>query len=114
MHALAVALLWTVHPLQTESVTYIVQRAESLVGLMYLLTFWCFIRAAEPGAGGGVAVPLVDVQHDVAEHIAHGLNGQHLAALRKPALRDVGRHRCRARSLAVDCQSRAAHSPRPG
>jgi tetratricopeptide (TPR) repeat protein len=48
--ALAVALLWTVHPLQTESVTYIVQRAESLVGLMYLLTFWCFIRAAEPGA----------------------------------------------------------------
>jgi tetratricopeptide (TPR) repeat protein len=48
--ALAVALLWTVHPLQTESVTYIVQRAESLVGLMYLLTLWCFIRAAEPGA----------------------------------------------------------------
>ena len=48
--ALAVAVLWTVHPLQTESVTYIVQRAESLVGLMYLLTFWCFIRAAEPGA----------------------------------------------------------------
>ncbi|MDI1249215.1 MAG: tetratricopeptide repeat protein [Lacunisphaera sp.] len=48
--ALAVAVLWTVHPLQTESVTYIVQRAESLVGLMYLLTFWCFIRATEPGA----------------------------------------------------------------
>ena len=35
----AVALLWTVHPLQTESVTYIVQRAESLMGLSsYLLT----------------------------------------------------------------------------
>jgi tetratricopeptide (TPR) repeat protein len=48
--ALAVALLWSLHPLQTESVTYIVQRAESLVGLMYLLTLWCFIRAAEPGA----------------------------------------------------------------
>jgi Flp pilus assembly protein TadD len=48
--ALAVALLWTVHPLQTESVTYIVQRAESLVGLMYLLTFWCFIRSTGPGA----------------------------------------------------------------
>jgi hypothetical protein len=31
--ALAVAVLWTVHPLQTESVTYIIQRAESLVGL---------------------------------------------------------------------------------
>jgi protein O-mannosyl-transferase len=48
--ALAVALLWTVHPLQTESVTYIVQRAESLVGLMYLLTLWGFIRVTEPGA----------------------------------------------------------------
>jgi tetratricopeptide (TPR) repeat protein len=48
--ALAVALLWTVHPLQTESVTYIVQRAESLVGLFLLLTLWSFIRSVEPGA----------------------------------------------------------------
>lgn len=43
--ALAVALLWIVHPLQTESVTYIIQRAESLVGLFYLLTIYCFVRA---------------------------------------------------------------------
>ncbi len=48
--ALAVALLWTLHPLQTQAVTYIVQRAESLVSLMYLLTLWCFIRSVEPGA----------------------------------------------------------------
>ena len=45
--ALAVALLWAVHPLLTESVTYVVQRAESLMGLFYLLTFYCFLRAAE-------------------------------------------------------------------
>jgi len=45
--ALAVALIWTVHPLQTESVTYIIQRAESLMGLFYLLTLYSFIRAAE-------------------------------------------------------------------
>ena len=45
--ALAIALLWAVHPLQTESVTYIVQRAESLVGLFYLLTLYCFIRGAD-------------------------------------------------------------------
>ena len=45
--ALAVAVLWTVHPLQTEAVTYVVQRAESLVGLFYFLTLYCFIRAAE-------------------------------------------------------------------
>jgi tetratricopeptide (TPR) repeat protein len=44
--ALATALIWTVHPLQTESVTYIVQRAESMMGLFYLLTLYCFIRGA--------------------------------------------------------------------
>jgi tetratricopeptide (TPR) repeat protein len=42
----AVALLWAVHPLQTESVTYVAQRAESLVGLCYLLTLYCFVRGA--------------------------------------------------------------------
>ena len=44
--AFCAALLWTLHPLQTESVTYIVQRAESLMGLFYLLTLYCFIRGA--------------------------------------------------------------------
>lgn len=61
------ALLWLVHPLQTEAVTYVVQRAESLMGLFYLATIYCFIRGADsegptgaresrpcpsPGAGG--------------------------------------------------------------
>jgi tetratricopeptide (TPR) repeat protein len=46
----AVALLWTLHPLQTEAVLYVVQRAESLMGLCYLLTLYGFIRATEPGA----------------------------------------------------------------
>jgi protein O-mannosyl-transferase len=46
--AFATALLWVVHPLQTESVTYIVQRAESLMGLFYLLTLYAFIRSADP------------------------------------------------------------------
>lgn len=45
--ALAGALLWTVHPMQTESVAYMVQRAESLMGLFYLLTLYCVIRSAE-------------------------------------------------------------------
>jgi Flp pilus assembly protein TadD len=44
--ALATALVWVVHPLQTESVTYIVQRAESLMGLFYLLTLYCVVRGA--------------------------------------------------------------------
>jgi tetratricopeptide (TPR) repeat protein len=43
--ALAAALLWLVHPLQTAAVTSVVQRAESLMGLCYLLTLYAFVRA---------------------------------------------------------------------
>jgi tetratricopeptide (TPR) repeat protein len=49
--SLAAASLWALHPLQTESVTYIIQRAESLVGLFYLLTFYCFVRGIGKKAG---------------------------------------------------------------
>lgn len=42
--AFVAALLWAVHPLQTESVTYVVQRAEALMGLCYLLALAAFIR----------------------------------------------------------------------
>jgi tetratricopeptide (TPR) repeat protein len=45
--ALAVAVIWVVHPLQTEAVTYISQRAESLMGLFYLLTLYCFVRGTD-------------------------------------------------------------------
>jgi len=41
------ALLWTVHPLLTESVTCVAQRTESLVGLWYLLMFYGLARAAD-------------------------------------------------------------------
>ncbi|MCS6850754.1 MAG: glycosyltransferase family 39 protein [Gemmataceae bacterium] len=40
------ALLWLVHPLNTQSVTYIVQRAESMMGLFYLLVLYCLVRGA--------------------------------------------------------------------
>lgn len=43
--ALAAALLWLLHPLQTQSVTYIVQRSESLMGLLLLATLYCGVRA---------------------------------------------------------------------
>src|SRR5205085_5114509 len=42
--AFAAALVWTVHPLNTEAVTYVVQRGESLAGLFLLLTLYCAIR----------------------------------------------------------------------
>ena len=43
--AFCAALLWAVHPLQTQAVTYVIQRMESLMGLFYLLTLYCFIRS---------------------------------------------------------------------
>jgi Flp pilus assembly protein TadD len=43
------ALLWAVHPLQTESVTYVSQRAESLVGFFYFLTWYAFVHGVEAG-----------------------------------------------------------------
>ncbi|HEY1791516.1 MAG TPA: tetratricopeptide repeat protein [Opitutaceae bacterium] len=48
--ACAVALLWGVHPLATEAVTYVVQRVESLMALFVLLALYSFIRAAEGGS----------------------------------------------------------------
>ncbi len=45
--AWAVALLWAVHPLQTQSVTYVIQRGESLMGLFYLLTLYGAIRGRD-------------------------------------------------------------------
>jgi Flp pilus assembly protein TadD len=39
-----VALLWMVHPLQTETVAYTVQRTELMMALFYLLTLWCAWR----------------------------------------------------------------------
>jgi len=49
--AFAIAVLWLLHPLQTEAVTYVSQRAESLAGLFCLLTLYGFIRATEADAG---------------------------------------------------------------
>ncbi len=43
--ALTIAALWALHPLATQAVTYTVQRAESLLGLFYLLTLYGFVRA---------------------------------------------------------------------
>lgn len=51
--AFALASLWAVHPIQTESVTYIVQRAESLAGLFYLLTLYTYLRSTTSAARAG-------------------------------------------------------------
>lgn len=44
---LAAAALWLAHPLQTQAVTYVVQRAEALSALFVLLTLYCHVRARD-------------------------------------------------------------------
>jgi len=39
--------IWAVHPLQTESVTYICQRYESMMGLFLFLSLYCLIRGSK-------------------------------------------------------------------
>jgi len=44
--AMTIAGLWAVHPLQTQAVTYIYQRIESMAGMFCLLSLAAFARAA--------------------------------------------------------------------
>ena len=48
--AFAIAALWALHPLQTETVVCIAQRTELLSGLFYLLTLYGFVRGTEASA----------------------------------------------------------------
>lgn len=45
--AALLALLWTLHPLQTQAVAYVVQRAEALGAVFALGSLVAFLRAAE-------------------------------------------------------------------
>ena len=45
------ALLFVAHPLQTQAVTYIVQRATSLAGLFFFLALYLYVRAREAQEG---------------------------------------------------------------
>ncbi len=42
--AFAVATIFLLHPLQTQSVTYVIQRAESMAGMFYLATLYFYVR----------------------------------------------------------------------
>jgi protein O-mannosyl-transferase len=42
--ALAVALIWAIHPLQTDAVEYVSQRTELMMGLFYLATLYGSLR----------------------------------------------------------------------
>lgn len=46
--ALGVALLWGLHPLNSEAVNYVTQRTESLMAMFFLLTVYASIRGLGP------------------------------------------------------------------
>jgi tetratricopeptide (TPR) repeat protein len=55
--ALAVAGLWSLHPLQTEAVIYATQRTELMMAFFYFATLYCSLRywlclPLSPGEGG--------------------------------------------------------------
>lgn len=45
--AFACASIWALHPLQTEAVSYLTERTESLMGLFYFVTMYSSIRSLE-------------------------------------------------------------------
>ncbi len=57
--ALAVAVIWAVHPLNTDAVNYVTQRTESLMALFFLLTLYAGITSVtspQPAAWQALAV----------------------------------------------------------
>lgn len=50
--ALAAALLWGVHPLNVQAVTYLTQRIEALAALFVLMTLFAYLKSDE-GRGNG-------------------------------------------------------------
>ena len=47
--AFASALIWAVHPLNSEVIDYVIQRTESMMALFYLLTLYAGMRADRSG-----------------------------------------------------------------
>jgi tetratricopeptide (TPR) repeat protein len=54
--SVAVALIWMVHPLQSQAVTYVIGRTESLMALFYLLTLYASIRGLSSARWSPIAV----------------------------------------------------------
>ena len=54
--ALMIATIWAVHPLQTQAVTYIYQRIESLTGMFCVLSLLAYAQAATKGWPAGLLV----------------------------------------------------------
>ncbi|MBN1106318.1 MAG: hypothetical protein JXL84_23130, partial [Deltaproteobacteria bacterium] len=47
--ALLATAFWTIHPIQTQAVTYVVQRMASLAGMFYIMAMYFYVRAEGSG-----------------------------------------------------------------
>ena len=54
--AMVIAMLWAVHPLQTQAVTYVYQRIESMTGMLCLVSLACYAQAAGRATGRGWSI----------------------------------------------------------
>ena len=54
--AMVIAMIWAVHPLQTQAVTYVYQRIESMTGMFCLVSLACYAQAATRATGRGWSV----------------------------------------------------------
>jgi tetratricopeptide (TPR) repeat protein len=52
--ALLASGIFLLHPLQTESVTYVIQRAESMAGMFYLATLFFYVKARRAQTRNGL------------------------------------------------------------
>jgi protein O-mannosyl-transferase len=57
--ALLVALVWALHPLQTECVAYVTQRTELMMGMFFLATLYASLRYWAATSQGGRATWLI-------------------------------------------------------
>ncbi|HQZ59681.1 MAG TPA: hypothetical protein PLQ39_08335 [Acinetobacter sp.] len=51
--ALAIALIWAIHPLQVSSVLYVVQRMQTMATLFILLSLWSYLIMRQHQIAGG-------------------------------------------------------------
>lgn len=66
--ALLAATLWALHPIQTEAVTYIVQRMASMAALFYVLAIYLYVRSRTSASrvSGAVGLFMVPVSFVLA------------------------------------------------
>jgi hypothetical protein len=68
--ALACALVWALHPLNTEVVNYLTERTESVMACFYLLTLYCAIRGWTTAAVAACALGMLSKESMVTAPVA--------------------------------------------